>query len=120
MEVSLAIDCLSSLSQPTRLAAFRLLLSKEPKGLRAGEIAQVLQVPQNTMSSHLAQLAHAGLVRSERQSRAIVYRAHVSQFKDLLGFLLYDCCGGQPGACGLLPEEALSRIAADSMRSRRD
>ena len=57
MDMSSALDCLSSLAQPTRLAAFRLLLSKEPDGVAAGEIAGSLDIPQNTMSTHLAILA---------------------------------------------------------------
>lgn len=112
MEVTVALDCLSSLAQPTRLAAFRLLLSKEPQGLPAGEVARSLEVPQNTMSSHLGHLAHAGLVRSERHSRSIVDRADVSQFQDLIAFLLLNCCGGLPEMCStvLVGLEPLSRM----------
>jgi DNA-binding transcriptional ArsR family regulator len=102
MEVTTALHCLTSLAQPTRLAVFRLLLSNAPHGIPAGDIARALEVPQNTMSSHLGQLAHAGLVRGERQSRSIVYRADLDRFRGLIAFLLYDCCGGRPEMCSVV------------------
>jgi DNA-binding transcriptional ArsR family regulator len=63
----------AALGQETRFSAF-MLLKQEPKGLPSGEIAQRLQVPQNTMSVHMGILARAGLVNAERQSRSIIYR----------------------------------------------
>ena len=94
-----AILALAGLAQGTRLDVFRLLVNREPDGLPAGEIARQLAVPHNTMSSHLAILTRAGLVRSERQSRSIIYRAELSQVRALVGFLLKDCCGGRPEIC---------------------
>jgi ArsR family transcriptional regulator, arsenate/arsenite/antimonite-responsive transcriptional repressor len=67
-----AIDALSALAQTTRLETFRLLVSREPEGVAAGELARLVGAPQNTMSTHLAILARAGLVRGERQSRSII------------------------------------------------
>jgi DNA-binding transcriptional ArsR family regulator len=75
MEIDSAIAALGALAQGTRLDVFRLLVRHEPTGLAAGEIARQLDVPQNTMSAHLGILARAGLVRSERHSRSIIYRA---------------------------------------------
>lgn len=100
-----AIDCLSALSQTTRLKAFRLLVAREPDGIAAGEIARIAEVPQNTMSTHLAILANCGLVRSERLSRSIVYRANFARFQDLLVYLLQDCCAGRPEICVPLRDE---------------
>lgn len=94
-----ALDCLAALSQPTRLKAFRLLVTHEPGGLPAGEIAHQVQVPQNTMSTHLATLAACGLVESTRHSRSIVYRANLDAVRALVVFLLQDCCGGRPAVC---------------------
>jgi DNA-binding transcriptional ArsR family regulator len=99
MDEMRALDCLAALSQPTRLKAFRLLVAHEPDGIAAGEIARLADVPQNTMSAHLATLAQSGLVNSERQSRSVVYRADLERFKALLVFLLQDCCGGRPDIC---------------------
>ncbi|WP_127751702.1 metalloregulator ArsR/SmtB family transcription factor [Devosia sp. 1566] len=105
MEQRAAIDVFSALSQATRLETFRLLMEYEPDGLPAGEIARRLGVPQNTMSSHLAVLARAGLVESERHSRSIVYRAVVERVREIASFLVQDCCGGRPELCEPLVAE---------------
>lgn len=105
MESFRAIEVFAALSQPTRLATFRLLMEHEPEGLPAGEIARHLEVPQNTMSSHLAILTRAGLIQSERHSRSIVYRAVVERVREITSFLVQDCCGGRPELCELLVAE---------------
>jgi DNA-binding transcriptional ArsR family regulator len=92
----------AALSQPTRLEAVRLLVSAEPDGLAAGELARRLAVPQNTLSAHLAVLARAGLVTGERRSRQIIYRVELPRVSELALFLLRDCCGGRPELCGPL------------------
>lgn len=99
MDNNSAICALGALAQRTRLDAFRQLVRHEPKGLAAGEIAKALDVPQNTMSVHLATLARAGLIRSERRSRIINYRADLDQLKALTLFLVKDCCGGKAELC---------------------
>jgi len=116
METQEAIDVLGALSQPTRLETFRLLMKHEPEGLPAGEIARRLEVPQNTMSSHLAILARAGLVDSERQSRSIVYRAVVDRVREITSFLVQDCCGGRPELCEPLVAEFAPCCAPKEMR----
>lgn len=99
MESEHAILALAALAQSTRLDVFRLLVKSEPEGLAAGDIAKALEVPQNTMSSHLAILARAGLVMSQRQSRSIIYRANLVTYQDLTSFMVEDCCGGRAGLC---------------------
>lgn len=108
MESEDALACLGALSQSTRLETFRLLVRHEPEGLPAGEVARQLDVPQNTMSTHLAVLTRAGLLRSERLSRSIVYRVDLECLREMMLFLARDCCGGradlcQPLVAGLLP-----------------
>lgn len=105
MDSESTILALSALAQPTRLATFRLLVRHEPDGLPAGEIARELDVPQNTMSAHLATLARAKLVTSERQSRSIVYRADLATLRALTLYLVMDCCAGRPELCTPLVEE---------------
>lgn len=95
-----AINALAALAQETRLAVFRTLVAAHPDGIRAGEIAARFGVPHNTMSSHLAVLARAGLVRSQRSGRSIRYRADLDGFRQLVGFLTQDCCQGRPEICG--------------------
>jgi ArsR family transcriptional regulator len=105
MDSDAPISALGALAQATRLDTFRLLVRSEPDGLAAGEIARRLSVPQNTMSAHLGILARAGLVRSERRSRQIVYRADLAGLRDLTLFLVKDCCGGAPELCAPLIAE---------------
>lgn len=99
MESNEAIGIFAALSQSTRLDTFRLLMEQEPAGLAAGEIARRLDIPQNTMSTHLAILTRSGLVVSERQSRSIVYRAVLDRVREITSFLVRDCCGGRPELC---------------------
>lgn len=105
MENKKAILALSALAQSTRLETFRLLVRNEPAGVAAGELARLLDVPQNTMSAHLAGLAQAGLVSSERHSRSIIYRANLDGFRELVLFMLKDCCGGKAELCAPLIAE---------------
>ena len=75
---------MGALAQPTRLAVFRLVVRHEPDGLAAGDIADALNVPHNTMSTHLSILARAGLVSSERRSCSIIYRADLGQLRAII------------------------------------
>lgn len=100
-----AVESLSSLAQPTRLEVFRMLVRHEPDGLPAGEIARRLDVPHNTMSTHLGILSRAGLISSERQSRSIIYRVQLTAVRTLVVYLLRDCCGGKPELCAPLIED---------------
>ena len=100
MDERIAIDALAALAQEHRLRAFRLLVREGPGGLPAGQIAARLGVPASTMSSHLAQLERAGLLRSRRDQRRILYSVALDGIRDLLGFLIEDCCGGRPELCG--------------------
>ena len=102
MDDSSALSALAALSQATRLQTFRLLVSREPEGVPAGELARLVGVPQNTLSTHLSILANAGLVHGERQSRSIIYRADIERLRQLVLFLLKDCCGGRPDLCAPL------------------
>jgi ArsR family transcriptional regulator, arsenate/arsenite/antimonite-responsive transcriptional repressor len=97
-----AISALAALAQPTRLAIFRLLIKHEPIGITAGVIAETVGAPHNTLSSHLAILVRAGLLRSSRDGRTIVYRSDVEGMQSLISFLVNDCCNGHPELCGLL------------------
>jgi DNA-binding transcriptional ArsR family regulator len=97
-----AIAAMAALAQSTRLDTFRLLVEREPEGVPAGELARLIEVPQNTMSAHLAVLARARLIVGERHSRSIVYRANLDRFREVALFLLKDCCGGRADLCAPL------------------
>ncbi|MDT9600748.1 ArsR/SmtB family transcription factor [Sphingosinicella rhizophila] len=108
MDTNIALDCFAALSQATRLETFRLLVRHEPEGLAAGDIARMLQVPANTMSTHLAILARTGLIGSKRESRSIVYRVDLDRIRALMLFLIKDCCEGRSELCQPLADELLA------------
>jgi arsenate reductase len=99
IDESSTVVALSALAQGTRLRVFRALVAAHPEGIPAGEIAARCGVPHNTMSSHLAILARAGLAQADRQGRTVYYRADLDGFRDLVGFLTRDCCDGRPEIC---------------------
>ena len=107
MESNSAIDACGALAQATRLEAFRRLVRAGPEGLPAGAIARSLEIPANTLSSHLAILERAGLVASRREGRLVYYAAAFERVRDLIGFLIDDCCAGNPEMC-----DAVSGIAS--------
>ncbi len=108
MEFQHGVTCLSALAQDSRLQIFRLLIQAGPNGLAAGEIARRLGIPANTLSTHLNILAHSGLVRARRASRSRIYAAHYDAFRQLMTFLLEDCCQGRPEVCAPLFDIAAS------------
>jgi DNA-binding transcriptional ArsR family regulator len=92
MEVAAAVEALGALAQDSRLAVFRLLVKQGPGGLPAGAIGDRVGIPATTLSFHLSQMSHAGLVVSRREGRSIFYAADYGRMRDLLGFLLANCC----------------------------
>ena len=105
MEKTQAVATLSSLAHDQRIEVFRLLVRAGPGGMIAGDIAASLDTRPNTLSNNLTILAHAGLVRSQREGRTIRYFAEMDQMRALLGFLMEDCCGGQPELCESVLEQ---------------
>ena len=99
MDTKAALDVLDALSHETRLAVFRALVVAGPDGLSAGEIADQLDVLQNTMSTHLSKLQRAEVVGSERRGRQIIYRPRFEAVRELVLFLMEDCCRGMPSVC---------------------
>lgn len=102
MEKTDALHALNALGHEMRLDAFRLLVSAGNLGICAGDLAQALGTHANTLSNNLAILSHTGLVTATREGRAIRYHAGMDTMRDLLGFLLADCCGGKPEDCAPL------------------
>lgn len=100
MHESAAIEIMNALGQETRLRAFRLLVKAGENGLAAGEIADRLNVLPNTLSTNLAVLTRAGVIRSHREGRSIRYMLDQGGLRGFLSYLLEDCCGGRPDVCG--------------------
>jgi DNA-binding transcriptional ArsR family regulator len=76
--------------------------------MAAGDIARTLAVPHNTLSSHLAILSRARLVASRKESRSVIYAVDLEGTRDLLSFLLEDCCRGKPNICTPVIEATLA------------
>ena len=96
MENKSAVTALAALAQDSRLAVFRLLVQTGPEGLPAGKIAESLGVPPSSLSFHLKELSHAGLVTSRQESRFVIYSANFQAMNELIAYLTENCCGGQP------------------------
>ena len=114
MDLTTTVKALSALAQESRLNAFRLLVRSGPDGLAAGEIARQLAIPHNTLSSHLAILSNAGLITSHRESRSIIYHINFDGTRELLSFLMEDCCRGQPDLCAPVLDSLLPGCSANS------
>jgi len=92
MDIKETTIVFAALSQETRLRAFRLLVEAGSSGLPAGAISEELGTPQNTLSFHLTHLSNAGIVSSRREGRSIIYMANFEMMRDIIGFLVKDCC----------------------------
>jgi ArsR family transcriptional regulator len=108
MDTSRALAGLSALAQESRLKVFRLLIQCGPEGMAAGDIASRLKLPHNTLSSHLGILSRAHLVTSRKAGRSIIYSVDLEGTRDLLSFLVEDCCRGKREICEPLITAALA------------
>jgi arsenate reductase len=100
MDLHSALAAFTALAQEHRLQVFRLLMRQAPYGLPAGQLSDCLGVPASTLSTHLAQLERAGLLRSWREQRRIFYAADTQGVSNLMSFLTEECCNGRPDLCG--------------------
>ena len=114
MDITITIKALAALAQESRLNVFRLLVRSGTEGMAAGEIARVLEIPHNTMSSQLSILSNAGLVGSRRDGRSIIYNIDFDGTRKLLSFLMEDCCQGSPELCAPLLDNLLPGCCASS------
>ncbi|MGH8159009.1 MAG: ArsR/SmtB family transcription factor [Rhodanobacter sp.] len=99
MQTKQAITILSALAQESRLAVYRLLIEHAPDGLAASVIAEKLGLPNTTLSFHLKELSHAGLVTSEQSGRFVYYAPVIEAMNDLIGYLTDHCCSGSGSTC---------------------
>lgn len=116
METKDALAALSALAQEHRLAIFRLLVQKGPEGLAVGKIGEALGLPNATLSFHLKELSHAGLLQSRQEGRFIFYSADFQAMNAVVGFLTENCCGGVP--CCDSAEQAVTKRATGGKRGK--
>jgi len=109
MEENDVIASLAALAQPVRLRVFRALVVAGPQGLTPSALSEQLGVAATTLSFHLKELTHAGLISQEREGRHLIYRAAFARMNDLLSYLTEHCCAGQPcDATGCPPAASCS------------
>jgi DNA-binding transcriptional ArsR family regulator len=96
MEIQAAVNALAGLAQETRLATYRLLVQAGPSGLAAGRIADALGASAATLSFHLKEMTHAGLITSRTEGRYVIYSADFAQMNALMAYLTEHCCQGLP------------------------
>jgi len=96
MDEKTAVAALAALAQEARLRVFRALVGAAPDGMTPTALSAMLDVPASTLSFHLKELVHAGLVTVERESRNLFYRPALDRMNELLGFLTDHCCQGRP------------------------
>jgi DNA-binding transcriptional ArsR family regulator len=99
MDQGQALRGFAALSQETRLAIVGLLVRAGPDGLAAGAVAAAVDASPSNVSFHLKDLEHAGLITARREARSIIYTASYDTLRDLIGFLMKDCCAGRPEIC---------------------
>ena len=116
MEENEVVRSLAALAQPVRLRIFRSLVVAGPDGLNPGALSEALAVAATSLSFHLKELTHSGLVSQERQGRNLVYRAAFDRMNGLLGYLSENCCQGE--AC-LVDAGAAACRSAPKPRARR-
>lgn len=96
-----AVAALNALAQPNRLRVFRDLVAAGEEGMNPGSLAESLGVPAPTLSFHLKELLHAGLISQQRSGRSLIYRAEYRHMNALLDYLTANCCAGAP--CEAVP-----------------
>jgi len=118
MDTDTAVTVLAALAQDTRLSIFRLLVEAGPDGVPAGRIGETLAVPPATLSFHLKELAHAGLVAPRQEGRFVYYSADFECMAALMTFLTQNCCQGMPQKCLTVVETALSGCCPPSSKRK--
>jgi len=113
MEKTTAIAALGALAHEGRLDVFRLLIQAGPEGMAAGDIARATGAVQSTLSANLSVLTRAGLIASRRNGRSIIYTAAYDRMRELLAFLMENCCAGNPAICAPLAAIASQPCGAE-------
>lgn len=96
METRTVITALAALAQESRLAIFRHLVQLGPEGCAASKIGETLGIAPSSVSFHMKELTHAGLVSSRQDGRFVIYAANYGAMNEVLSFLTENCCGGNP------------------------
>ena len=118
MKSSEAIRALGALASEARLAVFRLLVKRGPSGYTPSELAERLEVPAPTLSFHLKELTHAGLLASRREGRNLYYSPSMDRMNDLVAFLTANCCSLADEKCDADCKPVAAQAVAATRRKR--
>jgi DNA-binding transcriptional ArsR family regulator len=118
MDNNKAVAALGALAHDTRLQVFRLLVQRGPDGLSAGAIAEEIGLPPSSLTFHLQQLLHAGLVTQRRLSRQLIYATDFAAMNAVMGYLTENCCGGAVSCAPVCkPQATIRKTPAAKRRS---
>jgi ArsR family transcriptional regulator len=117
MEAKQVVAALNALAHETRLAVFRLLVQRGPDGLSAGTIAQRLDLPPSSLTFHLQQLTHAGLITQRRLSRQLFYATDFAVMNTVMGYLTENCCGTDAACAPVCRPAAAGKSQSTKRRS---
>jgi len=118
METKEAVIALAALAKESRLSIFRLLVQVGPEGIPVGQIGEALKVAPATLSFHLKELYHAGLISSRQESRFIYYSANFERMAALMTFLTQNCCQGMSEECLTMDEITLAGCCAPNSKAK--
>ncbi len=118
MDAKLAVSALGALAHEHRLACYRMLVEAGPNGLSAGVIAERLGIPPSSLTFHLQQLLHSGLVTQRRASRQVIYAGNFEAMNTLVAYLTENCCG-QGAAAPACSPACVPQAAPESRDTRR-
>ena len=120
MKTTNVLVALAALAQETRLAVYRLLVEHAPEGLPAGQVAERLGVPPASLSFHLKELTHAGLIVPRQDGRFVWYSADLDAMNGVVTYLTENCCGSSAVCdpkCAPTPQQiAAVRVAPPKRR----
>src|SRR5690349_17341860 len=114
-----AITILAALAQESRLAVYRLLIEHAPEGLAPSAIAEKLGLANATLSFHLKELSHAGLVTSQQSGRFIYYAPVIEAMNDLIGYLTDHCCSQSEDVCDVTAASCQTASPNSTLIARR-
>ncbi|HVA14381.1 MAG TPA: metalloregulator ArsR/SmtB family transcription factor [Stellaceae bacterium] len=115
MKAEKAVIALGAVAHEHRLAVYRLLVQRGPQGLAAGAIAERFGLPPSSLTFHLQQLRHAGLITQRRLGRQLIYAVDFAAMNNLIAFLTENCCGGV--ACAPACKPAAGTLPARSRKT---
>ncbi len=106
MKLDDAAARLEALGNPTRLKVYRLLVRAGAEGMPVGRLQDRLDVAASTLSHHLKTMIGVGLVTQTREGTTLICHTNYDLMRDLIGYLVEECCAEGTCAPVVLPKVA--------------